>query len=425
MTRNGDPILPVELWANIMRHCPSETLRMLALVSHGCHREARKHLYRSLYFGHGSRHDDETKYSGTRIRNLSAFRRSLSAWPGWRSAVEDARLCWTNNGTAYCWKEPERAETGDETRLNELVRETAALLAGSAVLRNLHLSIPRLDSTVPFGVPDRLTSLDIPVTDCLHNDPDFSALLRLFQIPSLRRVRLLQMLRLTCDVPDRCRQPGTSNVTSLSFSQCGPVSPEIAHLLSWPKQLQVLCFEMDLADGLNSYAYDSGAMSSTKTREALWPVEHSLQDLNIDIADQGGCWVGQALQEDAFQTFAKLRRLSIPLRMLTDFVRLDGLHDPADPPLCTRLPPTIQQLTLKLDFDFCWGDYGTLRPSSEAKRVVAYVAALAEHSRICCPELSEIRISTGLWMDKLPARLECTRGLIKVLAQSGIALSFS
>lgn len=428
MTRDRAPTFPVELWANIMRYCPPETLKRLALVSHGCHEEARKYLYRSLYFAHGSRHN--MRRSGTRICNLRMFRQSLSVWPGWRSAVQNVRLRWTTNGTPYCWKEPERFETVEELQLNELVKETANLLAESAVLKNLHLSIPRLDSLVPFGV-DRLNSLDIPITDCLYNDPNFAKVLRLFQIPSLREVGLLQMLRLNCTVPEHCRQPGTSNVTSLRFVQCGPVSPEIAHLLSWPKDLQVLDFAIDLADGLNRYAFDSGSISFLNIRKALSPVEHCLQDLNVDIFDHGGGWLGAPLQDDGFRSFTKLSRLSVPLAMFMKFSDSDDAQTPDSyeyaPPLHTRLPPSIQVLVLKLDRDFWWGDWDSMQPSSETKQLVAYIAELARHKHFCFPQLSEVHISMGSHSSstsRLPLELEHTQYLVEVLQSNGVAVYF-
>ncbi|KKY17242.1 putative f-box domain cyclin-like protein [Diplodia seriata] len=426
---------PLELWANIMQYCSLETLRVLTLVSHGCREEARRYLYCSLYFDHDNRKDvrrtlswldddDDATPPGTRIHNLSAFRHTLSVWPGWRSTVQDVRLHWTTNGTAYCWKEPERDETAAEIQLNELVGETATLLAESSALQNLHLSIPRLDSPVPFAV-HRLTSLAIPITDCLHNAPDFSTLLKLFQIPSLRHVELLQMLRLNCTIPDHCRQPGSSNVTSLKFTQCGPVSPEIAHLLSWPKNLQTLHIEMDIADGLHGYPYDSGIINYTELPEALWPVQHCLQDLNVDILEDGGEWLGGPLQENAFQSFAKLRRLSIPAEMLIQLFECDydgdspDGYDPA-PPLSTRLPASIQELHLTLSCHCSWGNRTTLQPSSETKLLVAYLSGLVRF-----PELREVRISIQFLADStLPLELEPTRHLVNVLESSGIALSF-
>lgn len=363
---------------------------------------------------------------------MSLFHHSLSAWSGWRSSVQHVRMCWTNNGTPYSWKEPERSETESEILLNELIQDTANLLSESLVLKSLHLSIPRLDSLIPFGLK-RLDSLTIPITDCLHSDPLFGRLLKLFQIPALKYVELDSMLRLNCIIPDDCRHPGTSSVTHLSFTHCGPINKEIAHVLSWPKNLQNLDFSIDVGDGLNNYAYDAGEIDHCSVPDALWPVETSLQSLSIDIKDYAGLWVGQSLQEKAFQSFTQLRRLSIPLGMLMetsdDYDYISHQTYEAAPPLHTRLPSSLQELVLQLNLGFWWGDWKTKEPSIGTKEILAYVSGLAEHKHLYVPNLNEVRISDGFHHRGIMPRevlpdFEEVWQLVTSFQSSGISLSF-
>lgn len=425
MASRDQSVLPPELWDCIMQYCSPDSLQALALVSRSCCEDARKHLYRRLYFAQGWKF--AAKKDGTRIHDLARFRRSLSAWPGWRSTVQHVRLCWTNNGSPHSWAEPERFETDAEAQLNDLVAETANLLAESAALQTLHLSIPLLHSTVPFALT-RLDSLTIPITNCLHENPDFAALLHLFHIPSLKHVCLDQMLRLNVPIPEACRQPSTSDVTHLAFSQCGPIHHEIAHLLSWPRNLQKLEFGIDMADGLNRFAYDSGRVDMTSIREALWPLEECLEDLSIEVFDDGGCYRGKPLNEKAFQAFVQLRHLNVPVDMFLEFPG----NSEAEPtlPINMRLPRSLEELVIQLESDFWWGDRDEMKPSEETECLFFFLSGLAQHKDQYLPNLKELRICRGFYRygkesnSWLPLEFEQTRRFVHLLGSSGISVIF-
>lgn len=86
--------------------------------------------------------------------------------------------------------------------MDNLVRNTTDLLAESEKLKVIHLSITHKDSTVPSAVA-YLTSLSTPITLRMEEDlPDFAHLLRLFQIPTLRKLRILAMRCTDSSVPE-------------------------------------------------------------------------------------------------------------------------------------------------------------------------------------------------------------------------------
>lgn len=416
------PVFPPELWAHIMQYCSSQTLKVLALVSRSCCEDARKRLFRRLYFSQGWKF--ALPQDGVRIRDLTVFQRSLSSSPGWRSAVKNVRLCWTNNGSPHSWREPDRFENEAEAHLNDLVRDTANLLAEATTLQSLHLSIPLLDSSVPFALT-RLDSLTIPITDCLHNDPNFAAILRLFQIPTLKHVQLDHMLRLNVQIPEEYCQSETSNVTHLVFAECGPVHKEIAHLLRWPKELQTLEFQIGEADGLNRFAYDSGWVDMASIREALWPLEECLQHLTVVVLVPDR---GDPLEENGFQSFAKLRRLNIPIDMFLG-LSSGGPYEPGLP-IHTRLPRCLEELILQLAEDFWWGDWDKMEPSEETNYLLSSLAGLAEHRDGWLPNLKEVRISRGEYeparkrSEWIPLDSEQIRQFVDLFRSSGISISF-
>ncbi|KAL1632825.1 hypothetical protein SLS56_003315 [Neofusicoccum ribis] len=328
-----------------------------------------------------------------------------------------------------------RPTNESDIRLDELVIETANLLSESHTLKTLHLSPPLLGSAVPFAVK-RLDSLTMPITNSLHHDPDFAKLLKLFQIPSLRKVELDQMLRLNCVVPDDCRQPGTSNVAHLEFSLCGPVSEEIAHLLSWPKDLQTLVFKEGMAEGLNRFVYDSGDTNALKLQEALRPVEKTLEDLNLDLVNtySDGLTDGP-LPNDAFQSFTKLRRLRIPINMLIEFEDDEDTYDDNELiphgstwSIHSQFPHCIEELEFVISEEWWWGDWETNVPSKETKELFAYVSGLADGNEIHYPNLIRVLISNelgdlGYGYNDTRVERDYVREFIDRLQSSGISVS--
>lgn len=379
-----------------MQYCSTGSLKALACVSRACGEEARKTLYKAVSFRED--HPSWHTRSATHIRDLGLFHQSLCTnWTGWQFAVQSAHLRWSN-GVQYSWREIDLSENESYRRLDELVKDTACLLSTSTKLRTLHLTVPRLDSTIPFLVP-RITSLRIPITGCIHDDPDFFKLLAFFQIPSLRYVILDSMLRPNCVVPEKCRKPRTSNVTELEFVKCGPISKEISDLLSWPRDLQKLCFSVAMADGLNRYAYDSGSFSMAGILDALSPLEDSLQDLSIIITDYAGSMPDEPLQDKAFQSFKKLKRLHIPLELLFEFLDDDYPSPPYNVALSlgTRLPYCLQELVFDVDPDLPWitdhdVEIEALVPSNQAKELFEWLLTLAEYKSRCFPNLKKVHI---------------------------------
>lgn len=348
-------------------------------------------------------------------------------------------FCW-NHGNPHAWDELPKGITDANSQHDEMVKHVATMLSESASLHNLHLSIPRLDSAIPFAVP-RLSSLTIPVTGCLHKNPDFSQLLKLFQIQTVKSVEIVSMLRLNCPVPLDCHQPGTSNVTRLAFTDCGPLSEEVADLLRWPTDLQVLHFSVAIADGLNRYAYDSGngSLTMSKILGTVTAVQRSLQDLYIGISHSDVFSDLEPLQEEAFQSFSKLRRLNIPLAMLMQFSDEYSLtHEDKNPPIHTCLPFSLEELVLHVEVDFPWfqvldDEEETCAPSSEARELFEWLSGLARHKANYFPHLFEVQIVRNAqdWLTPethpydFPLNCQYTRQFVGMLQSADVSILFA
>lgn len=129
--------------------------------------------------------------------------------------------------------------------MDNLVRNTTNLLAESEKLKVIHLSITRTDSTVPSAIA-YLTFLSTPITLRMWEDlPNFAHLLHLFQIPTLQKLRIPAMRCTNFPVPEELYRRGTSIVTHLTFVGCGWVTRALFHVIAWPKDPQVLHFDLD------------------------------------------------------------------------------------------------------------------------------------------------------------------------------------
>ncbi|KAF1356339.1 hypothetical protein BDV97DRAFT_341576 [Delphinella strobiligena] len=403
------PLLPPEVWARIAEDCSPKTLKALSLVCRSCSNEARRRLYHSVQFCEGRHWSSPTETpERTRILDLALFYQSLGTWKGWRTAVQEVRLEWSN-GVKDAFRDlPASPETEAQLRLNDLVRDTANLVSQSSKLRFLHLSLPHIHSSVPFHV-DRIDSLKIPITGCEHetNDPGFATLLKLFQIPLLHRIELDSMLRLCCVVPQSCRQPGTSDVKEIKFIECGPISEELIDLLRWPKDLQSLEFDVAYPVSERAWAEPNAHITSENTINTLSPFKHSIQNLQI--------WSWEMkpgpYQGGAFQAFSKLRRLRVPRDLfiqLSDDSRNADLDLDVAPAIHTQLPESLQELHIGAGSVFWWRIWEEDEPQDDPplyeRELIALLSGLAETKARCFPELHELHIWHEDYVDRYSAQ---------------------
>jgi hypothetical protein len=368
-------------------------------------------------------------------------------WEGYREVTKDVSIEWTHGMEWRFTPYLGNSESEAEQQFSDMVRDTVVSLSKSSKLRSLHLGLPLLDSTVPFHV-DRITSLRIPISAYQYEtvDPGFSTLLKLFQIPTLRRVQLDCLLRLCCVVSHTCRQPNTSNVTELEFINCGPISEELINLLNWPTDLQILRFDITYGESGRPFALPNASVSSDKMMNTLSPFKNNIQVLDLQVYESD-CIIPD--QTGALHSFSKLKWLKIPRQLLKiwtedlEFHDLQGVVDTA-PPIETQLPDTLESLHISIGENFCWihdtdaageGNSNHLpeRPSENAKELFILLSGLATPERF--PNLHELWLysedyehhaSAPEFRRRQDYPLECdhTRMFVDLLDQRDIKLYF-
>ncbi|TIA35341.1 hypothetical protein D6C79_08543 [Aureobasidium pullulans] len=398
--------LPPEIWTLILEDLPTKSLKALCLVSRTLQAQARRRMYRTLIYCDAINRSCCPRTDSQRIRDITIFHQSLVNWEGYREVTKDVSIEWTHGIEWHSTPYPGKSESEAEQQFSDMVKDTVVLLSKSYKLHSLHLGLPLLDSTVPFHV-DRITSLRIPISGCQYetDDPGFSTLLKLFQIPTLRRVQLDCMLRLCCVVPHACRQPNTSNVTELEFINCGPISEELINVLNWPADLQILRFDVTYGESGRPFASPNASVRSDKMMTTLSLFKDSIQVLDLQVYESD-CIIPD--QTGALHSFSKLKWLKIPRRLLKiwaedlEFHDLQGVVDTA-PPIEMQLPDTLEYLHISIGENFCWihdndvaeeGDSNLLpeRPSENAKELFILLSGLATPGRF--PNLHELWLYT-------------------------------
>lgn len=438
--------LPPEIWTLILEDLPTKSLKALCLVSRALQARARRRMYRTLVYCDAINRSCCPGTDLQRIRNITIFHQSLANWDGYREITKDVSIEWTHciewRSTPY----PGKSESEAEQQFSDMVKDTLVLLSKSFKLRSLHLGLPLLDSTVPFHV-DRITSLRIPISGCQYetDDPSFSTLLKLFQIPTLRRVQLDCMLRLCCVVPHACRQPNTSNVTELEFINCGPISEELIDLLNGPKELQILRFDITYGESGRPFTSPNASVRSDKMMNTLLPFKDSIQVLNLQVYESD-CIIPD--QIGTLHSFSKLKWLRIPRQLLKIWPEDFEFHDlqgvDTAPPIETQLPDTLEALHISIGESFGWiydtdaaeeGDSNHLpeRPSENAKELFVLLSGLVTLERF--PNLHELWLYTEDYEHHASAPefrrrqdypLECdhTRMFVDLLEQRDIKVYF-
>lgn len=167
--------------------------------------------------------------------------------------------------------------------------------------------------------------------------------------------------------PDRS---GASSITSLSLTNTVPADRGLTKLLSWPKALKSLRYELALSEIRNYRQFESSpnpnrfVLSAKEFSDALQPHEHSLEELFIE-----GCTTGFKPNFDARQlidlhSFTNLRYVRLPLNFLftcqTDASYFRISYSATT--ISQSLPPALEELRIEVDYEYHWPDLFSFIP---------------------------------------------------------------
>ena len=412
--------LPLEVWSQIMDACDIETLKAVAHVSRSCREEVMKRLLRSVYYadshssmsGPGIGQD----VAGTRIKDLTRLYRTLRTTNfSWRSYIQHAHFGFSRAGHSDSYQD-HKAGTNETIRGYELIIQISMLFSDCPNLKSLHFTLPGVCSEVPSKVPG-VTSLTVPMKCYAEDEPEWQDIFNLFQIRSLRHVKLDEMLRLNHKerwpspsgsenldappfVPERFRKTRISNITHLTFTHCGLVSDDIEPMLAWLVDLQSLV--IDVQPGRNSCRFPNHTQSLSPNGflRALRPVRHSLRKLQLSFVGHADEWRDEPLPQEAFRWFEKLERLTIPLELIWQFSDEDINDHPGElaPPFHSSLPDSLREFHLEIlssvdnSTDLHLAPLDRNAPCSSALEFIYEIKGLIEWQPDRFGQLSEVRV---------------------------------
>ncbi|KAF4627652.1 hypothetical protein G7Y89_g10498 [Cudoniella acicularis] len=387
--------LPKEILDEIALHVPLTSCTSLAQTSRIFYKSANSRLYRFVYFEQ-DQYDSCEKYGmhlqeswlyseehSTEICYINDFGKTITESPLLRSYIRGASFKWNS-------------ET--ETNAEQAITKALDILAPS--LTKLHLKPAKCDMELPLRLP--VTSLDLwyPRFNKDYDRHKFlqSELYAIFCIPTLRHLSLMYANFWQCfkELPSQGRAR-TSNVTTLSLPSTVPVGPDFAEILTWPKALKSLHFEIEIS-GRKFPRYEGNPRPITSPAvfiKAVESVQDSLEELLFNNGEDGGGRIPTTFGT-ALRNFPKLKRLAVVRECLVVTkaeIEIFGLHNQQILELYQVLPPALEELVMDVEFDFDW--------EWEDSRAVHmnywpelrdWLSGVAAHKKDCYPSLRSVII---------------------------------
>lgn len=372
----GIDSIPEEIRDQIIRNIPVTDLLKVMLSSWALCRQAKPHLYRSVYYlvrsaptqhkfallrNHTGAYDPD--YSAQIIRPAE-FLRTITVSPGLRSYIDEVSFS--------IQEDSDEGET-------EAIKKCLGILNPST----LHLTLANKHANI--ALTSTVTSLDImyPAEEVMEEE-EFQDWLcdqiySLFNISTLRHLCLrgARCWNAFSPIPDNTRV-GTSNVVSLSLPNTVPTDTDLKEILTWPKGLK--CIHHKSEEGENGffqlYLYTTGEKVSLKRfLQGIASQRESLEEVSynngMDISETDGSTFSPVLMSE----FSKLTHLCVPHGCFVD--------ENGEPhPLYTVLPPNLQKLYLD--------HYDNVHNVEYQARRRGWLQQILDHKKECFPSLKTV-----------------------------------
>jgi len=371
--------LPDHLILDILQYVPSYQVLHLATLSKSLHRCSVNRIYRSVYPWESPARNNESKYArppdipswsspylhminagsgppfdDTRIFNLSRFLRTITESESLRLHVARASF---------------NCQVHQEALSLQVIEVLAPILQDLHVKRSLASYDPDANF-LPF-----ISSLDLRIderadinweTNDLKITSNREKIRSLFDLPRLRLLSLSGVRRWSLLIQDSdVERTMTSEITSLSLRETIPVDQGLAEVLSWPKRLKSLRYELVLSDihrrQWGPYEFFNGKvyLSAKAFGIALASQQSHLEELFVYGAICDGLSDYEETELIDLHSFVNLQYVGLPI----DFFRISeyqakdrGIKDYI-PSISEILPPAIRDLQIEILDDHPWTAY--------------------------------------------------------------------
>ncbi|TGO63422.1 hypothetical protein BCON_0013g00680 [Botryotinia convoluta] len=377
----GFSALPDDLIIIIVSLVPSGTLRSLSLVSTAFNRCSTPQLYRYVYLWESlersvGNHDApnfpdwrsryqhleaspyrnrDQIYGTTRIFDLDLFLRTVTESEMIRSYVVGASITYR----------PDQEES--VSSVVQLLRPSLSYLHLKCALDTMFRNRALLSyaNCLEVEISER-HDIDNQTRD-LQNVTYKELILSYFDFPDMKLLALSGVRNWDLFMRNSPDRSSTSNITSLSLTNTVPADQGLAKLLSWPKALKSLRYELALSEISNhrrSPHPDRFVLSAKEFSDALQPHEHSLEELLIEGSTTGDEPSFDPRQLIDLHSFTNLRYVGLPLNFLftsQSDASYYGISYSATA-ISQILPPALEELRIEMDYEYKWLKFFSLIP---------------------------------------------------------------
>ncbi|KAF4631568.1 hypothetical protein G7Y89_g6568 [Cudoniella acicularis] len=349
----GLSTLPDDLILLVLSYIPNDTLLSLTTVSRALHRCLASQLYRYVYLWesherHAANHrppnvpDWRSRYQhlgkppsyATRIFDSSLFLRTITKSEQLRSYVFGASIT--------CQPDQEEA-----------VFPMIQLLRPS--LSYLHLKKSEIDTQ----------------TGDLQNSAYKEDSHSYFDLPNIKLLGLSGVRNWNLFTQDSAEKSSTSSITSLCLTSTVPADQGLAKLLSWPKALKSLRYELQLSEISHGFfdlvLSNATALSSKEFGVALRSQERNLEELFIYGAFEGDRSGFEPTETIDLHLFTNLKYVGLPLTFLfiSQAEATSRGISVSTTAISKILAPTFEELQIEIPHEYHWSSYFSLDPDDD------------------------------------------------------------
>lgn len=397
--------LPDELILRIVSYLPHDQLPALALLSKAFNRCSTNKLYKCVYFFErnppgeplhrnslvpdwksGYQHLGNPPSYATRIFDASLFYRTMSEHENLRSSVIGASfpMCIEQEDRVFPVVEmlqPSLSHLHLQCDLHS-IRENRELVATADSLK------------VEFWEDNEAMDID----DGPPNEEHRQEIYWCFDLPNLKLLELSQVRDWDTFMAPSGDETHFSNITALSLVATVPADQGLARLLSWPKALKSLRYELTFCQAFD-YLYFNGVgpdLSPKEFSDALRSQRTSLEELYIYGADNGEIDGFAPTEIIDLRDFTNLKTVGLPIKFLFITHAVAKYQDIQVPPstaILDILPPAIEELQIKMkDWTISDGDFVNPEdyPDSPRGEVTAFLYQIVIHKKEMFKGLREI-----------------------------------
>ena len=322
----GLSTLPDDLTLLILLFVPNDSLVHLTTVSRAFHRSSTSQLYRYVYLWESPRlhiannercripgwsryhHLSEPPSYATRIFDSSLFLRTITE-------SEKLRLC-IAGASITCRPDQEEAVL----LLIHLMQPSTLCLHLKCTIGTFHRNRELLStiSSMEIKIPER-SEINDQTGDLLHGVYK-ETIFSYFDLPNIKLLGLSGVRNWNLFTQDCAEKSSISSITSLSLTNTVPADAGLAKLLSWPRTLKSLRYELQLsviAKNFFEIQISTGTpLWAREFSDALRSQEHNLEELLIYGDSHGDCTGFEPTETIDLHAFTNLKYVGLPFNFL-------------------------------------------------------------------------------------------------------------